>query len=853
MHRLILATIYFVSTLIFLLVIFSTVHAETYVDQYDLTGTTNWNIQGSPYILEHDINIPLGSTLVVDPGVKITSDPSSVNGYSIFAYGTLFLNGFKDEPIIVDNLRRIEIHFGQASIVYSDINVSEGTYFIKANSYIASSTFSGAFNGISAQASHVYIQSTRINNNYYGLNVSPELPRLVHQNIEDGTGGIGNALADNLNIIPIIGGNDYLVTIVDSNIIDNSEAAIINSDSGVVMAENNWWGNVRGPSRTGSNKIVGQIIYEPWLKNDPALKVKCCSNVLFIPGIEASRLYNIRNVGLGLVNVNHRLWEPVSNNDVEDLLLDQSGLSTNSSIYSGKPIDKAFGLVDVYGQFFNFLDDLVKQKAINQWKSFGYDWRKSVDDIVAGPERKATTTDSLVAEVLDLAATSNTGKVTIIAHSNGGLITKYLVKILSDLGYSELVDKVISVAVPYLGTPEAILGLLHGADQSIANGLLIKEDEIRKLGQNMTSAYSLLPSRKYFSLNRGPIISFNYNGSGFANHGSYPEIISSFDDMFDYIGDTSNDRSPPADSDTNMPIRGNQLLLGKADGFHQILDNFHWPESIQTWAISGWNKSTARGISYYESKRCDLLIPIVCPRFKALTTKNGDGTVVFQSASYDSGNNLALDLTKVSAKDKFSVSHMNILEGPTSQALIKKIIEDDLLPDEVLPEGVSGNLPNENIEPVSLVISTHSPVSLDVYDDQGNHTGLVPIPAEMNIEADLYSRYEENIPGSTFRQNENGDLDYDSYIDVPLKSFGSYSIVVKGLANGTFDLDIDKVQGDTVLDEVKYKDIPVTPFTVASTTVEMTPTLIGPNPCFKINTSLASSTTPLNLGQSDST
>src|SRR5262249_21329794 len=146
--------------------------------------------------------------------------------------------------------------------------------------------------------------------------------------------------------------------------------------------------------------------------------------------------------------------------------------------------------------------------TIGQWKAFGYDWRKPIAEVVAGPEQKATTTESLIDTVMAMASTSKTGKVTLIAHSNGGLVTKYLVKTLADMGKSDLIDKVISVAVPYLGTPLAIPSLLYGDGNSIAGGLLLKQSVAQKLAANMPSAYSLLPSAEYFAQHLGPTIAY---------------------------------------------------------------------------------------------------------------------------------------------------------------------------------------------------------------------------------------------------------------------------------------------------------------------------------------------------------
>src|SRR6185295_15310968 len=103
-------------------------------------------------------------------------------------------------------------------------------------------------------------------------------------------------------------------------------------------------------------------------------------------------------------------------------------------IYAGQPLGKAFGVVGIYGSFMKFLDGLAADGTIRGWKSFGYDWRKPIAEVVAGRTQRATTTESLVETVEALAADSKTGKVTLIAHSNGGLVAKYLVKTLAGMG-----------------------------------------------------------------------------------------------------------------------------------------------------------------------------------------------------------------------------------------------------------------------------------------------------------------------------------------------------------------------------------------------------------------------------------
>ena len=58
----------------------------------------------------------------------------------------------------------------------------------------------------------------------------------------------------------------------------------------------------------------------------------CFSNVLFLPGLQASRLYKEKNI-LGAI-VEDQLWEPNANSDVEALYLNVDGASKNSGIYT---------------------------------------------------------------------------------------------------------------------------------------------------------------------------------------------------------------------------------------------------------------------------------------------------------------------------------------------------------------------------------------------------------------------------------------------------------------------------------------------------------------------------------------
>jgi pimeloyl-ACP methyl ester carboxylesterase len=530
---------------------------------------------------------------------------------------------------------------------------------------------------------------------------------------------------------------------------------------------------------------------------------------------------------------NNQLWEPNRNLDVKKLYLNSNGSSTLDSIYVGGPLGKAYGIKDIYGKFMDYLNSLRSDKTINEWKAFGYDWRKPITEVVAGKENLkingvATTSINLVDLVVNMASSSKTGKVTLIAHSNGGLVSKYLIKTLADLGKSDLIDKVISVAVPYLGTPQAILGLLHGDGESIAHGVILNPSVARGLGQNMSSAYSLLPSRSYFAQVFTPSIAFASTSINGLNNGVYPKEINSYESQKAFVLDSQNTRKVPKDSNTDLPIKGNSFLLNLADIFHGIIDNYSWPNTISKWSLVGWNNSTSKGITYSDKKTCSKGKCITVPDYNAEKTIMGDGTVVVPSATYDSGEVVSLDLANISDQEKREISHANILGASSTINSIDKIIKSPENSDKgnTIAEiskikGATIGKPDLNKEPVSLVLSTHSPVDLHVYDSKGRHVGINPNPQGLNqqIEDDIVTFTDEDIPGSSINLHYQSDGSRETYVYLPDNNGERYSVMIDGNSFGEFTYQIERKRGSEVLNSIEYTDIPVTPLTVASTSI----------------------------------
>ncbi len=809
-------------------------HAETRVAGGYLPDDAVWTASSSPYILEDSVTVPSGGTLTIEPGVTIdTADPTIDPNYApeISVNGSLIMSGAPDAHITVKGIWGIAVSQATATIAYADFSTIQGLYLNNAYTTVSSSTFSGAYQAIYVRSGSLDVEGSRIEGNTYGIYVKKYIPVFqatadprhiastdIHFGARDFGAGVFDARVALGNSLP-----PAAVTISNSSLAGNSSAAINNTETdpaGIVQAGGNWWGSPDGP-----NGIEGLVAYEPWLDHDPTRlpsKPPCCSNILFLPGIESSRLYRdekgIFGSGIGPGTSTNMLWEPNRNDDVRKLFLNPDGSSTDPTVYSGGAIDSAWGY-GVYGKFMGFLDGLVAQGNINEWLPFGYDWRKPIADVVAGPEKKATTTVSLIQTLEDLAARSKTGKVTLIAHSNGGLVAKYLTKTLADMGKDGLIDSVISVAVPYLGTPEAVGGILHGDDEALAGGWLLKQSVARQLGQNMSSAYSLLPSAMYFAgAAAGPVITFSSTTPRTVNNGSYPTTISSFSGESSFMTDAKNIRSAPAASDTESPIEGNKALMAGAGSLHDMLDLFSWPAHIARWAIVGWNALTTKGISYHASKADPSL-----PAHDAIQTNMGDGTVVSRSASYDDGTTTSIDLQQSGIKGTL---HGNILESAATQGIVRDLLEDS---PAAAKERAIASIPGVTIGPLDyskertyIVISTHSPIQPHVYDAQGNHTGEIPPPP--GTEPGLWIGREQNIPGSSFSiQAHDNETDYDTTIYVP-DDGTKYSVVLNGTGVGSFTYDVERIRGGVTFDHAEYAGLPVTPLTVATTTIQFSPT-----------------------------
>jgi len=549
------------------------------------------------------------------------------------------------------------------------------------------------------------------------------------------------------------------------------------------------------------------------------------SNVLFIPGFESSRLY--RQKGAPCLNCEDQLWEPNGNSDVEDLYLNTDGTSKNTDIYTrdiiketNTPVWAGFIGQNIYKSFSNTMDTLVTDKKMAEWKAFPYDWRQSPDDVVVTPQKiENNETVSLVDTLEKLVLSSKSGKVTIIAHSNGGLVAKALLKKLQDdktARKSILIDKVdvlMLIASPQLGTPSAIPAILHGYDHRIGFGIILSEAYARELGRNMSGAYGLLPSQKY--IQTVPVAPVTFIKTALGN-GTIAPFISAYGSTTDTYLEFQNflkgseGRAHPEPNDILSPIKLSSNLLSKAENLHTSIDNWIPPATLKVIQIAGWGIDTVAGFEYIPKHTCIKNINGAgCTNKYVLDqqpifTIDGDKTVVTPSALSMGGEKWWVDINKYNIGFKINREHKNILEiNPVINIISNTLQKTNVSSLSYLSTTTPINTSNR------LRLAVHSPVTLTAYDSQGNRTGKIC------SENSDFCYIEENIPNSSYMEFGEG-----KYLNLPEENLKNIQLV--GTGTGTFTFESEKVLPSGEIETSTFKDIPVTTQTRAEIALNIT-------------------------------
>lgn len=541
--------------------------------------------------------------------------------------------------------------------------------------------------------------------------------------------------------------------------------------------------------------------------------------MLFLPGIEGSRLYE--GTGCG-APAEEKLWEPLASVSrlllgagdakVKKLSLNASGKSVCSDVYvkTGDIID-AVGGSDIYRPLIDSMDALVASTSIRMsaWEPVAYDWRLSLDDLFTkGAERggriyyeEATDTPYIAQELRRLAQTSKTGKVTIIAHSNGGLVAKALLAKLGDDEAARLVDKLILVGAPQSGAPEDIGSLLVGYNAGIYKFWfpIVSNAAARLFAQNSPMAYHLIPSSAYLSSiidePAHPVVHFA--GSAYEKQRTaYGNSLVTRNALDDFLLAAAGDRTQASDSDILDAKILNPTLIAYANATHDALDSWTPPTGIEVDQIAGWGNDTVAGIQFYTRERsplsADAAAALPQALYRPLFTEDGDGTVptpsALQMASSTNVKRWWVDLTHS------GITHASIFSSLDLRSFISNLLRKTVA---VLPPSISKGPPISSSSK-KLIFILHSPLTLQLSDSSGNTTGL---SSDGSI--------SQNIPGA-----EYGQFGETQYLIAPQGS--QYQLNLAGQGSGTFSLDMQESSGGTVINTTSITGVPTTEHTLAT-------------------------------------
>jgi hypothetical protein len=270
--------------------------------------------------------------------------------------------------------------------------------------------------------------------------------------------------------------------------------------------------------------------------------------------------------------------------------------------------------------------------------------------------------------------------------------------------------------------------------------------------------------------------------------------------MNDFVlgSETPGGRSAPEAGDLNAPAVGNAFLLQYANTIHQTLDAWAPSPGVRVFQIAGWGVDTLATIKYTQKKKGENYIW----RENFVMTEDGDGTVVVPSAH---AMNTSSDVERwwvnlgkynILLPGFLSTKHADILEVQEVREFIK---ENILLRSTTTQKFITSSRPSVNNADKRLRYFLHSPLSLELYDDEGHHVGYSTTTGIL----------EEQIPGAYY-----GEFGEVKYISVPAST--TLHVVMDGYATDVFTLTIEEVEGDTVIATTTFVDIPSSTSTIVT-------------------------------------
>lgn len=599
-------------------------------------------------------------------------------------------------------------------------------------------------------------------------------------------------------------------------------------DPRAVIFTDNWYGGPDEPMEgddntieTSSGSIYGDVTMDGW-NDEPHFTQG--SSVLFLPGIKASRLYGDNVAGKSV-----KVWEPSNDFETSWLQFREDGTPyVDDGVYTKEIIDEvAVPIVggNIYKSLIGDFRRMKEHHAIADYLLYAYDWRYDLNDILFNGtmypdgERK-----KLVAEIERLAATSYSGKVTIVAHSNGGLLAKALARELEIQGKDHLVDNVVLVGSPQMGTPKSILSFLYGYDEKLSIPWFMDNAKARTLINAMPGAYALLPSAEYFQRTKDAVIRFRTNADPYQVFTeAYGDAIDDYDVFARFMTGEDDRRDKPARDAVDREDVINKHLLKRADVLHDAIDAWTPSGKITVTQIAGWGLDTIQGVDYREGTHEDCQATVDAfdiegvdcakenqPFYEPRYTVDGDDVVVTPSALMMEGaqnvKRYWVDLEGYNKKFLTSdKTHSNILEMDNIRTFINDIIINHYLSPD-LPKHLSNSRPDGGDTRIRMAL--YSPLDVHLYDQDGNHTG----PTTIVQDGKKTTVMETAIPNSYYDV-----LDGRTYVGWSAKS--DVRVELEGYGAGVYTVALQEIAvtktGEKTVGHITFADLPTSDATTA--------------------------------------
>jgi len=528
------------------------------------------------------------------------------------------------------------------------------------------------------------------------------------------------------------------------------------------------------------------------------------SSVLFLPGIMGSKLYE-QGQQCGDSGNEQQRWFSTSACEQLRLLTRFDGKSLYDIYTKAEDdavIDKIF-ISTLYDSFMKNMSNLEETGVIADFVPFAYDWRLQLDDLLK------MTKDPLTDEVrLDISAEledgylyqtiqtmvdqSLSGDVTIVAHSNGGLLAKTFMSALQAKNdpLLEKIDNIILVASPQVGTPDAVVGMLQGSE--IGAGYIASQATTRQLLNTAPFGHHLLPNQNYFNgagvQILSPVISFTAGTSTNDWIDAFGSQITDSETLHHFLSKDSG-RPKPQTSDLKHPEVVDNFLLNYADTIAAVIDSWDPDPKTKVYQIAGTGIETTSGITYFADQECVTggFLWFDCTEYTPKLgyyinfTHDGDSTVVVPSAlamdETDGVTRLWLDL------EQEGRVHNNILESSNLINFITTVVIESTSASD-LPQSLSKTAIDIDAGE-RLRFFLHSP--LDIY---------------IVSNSDVTSSSTSDIPGVIYRRY--GEV---QYVSVPAGTNG-LTLVMNGYAEGSFTLTVQEWVGENLVDTYTYTAVP---------------------------------------------